>query len=229
MKKINNSAIRNRQSAFENKVHIIGIGPGSKDYLLPIAKREIKRADCLVGGKRLLSLFQHQDKEKISLENNFKEVIWYIKENRAKKKIVVLVSGDPGLYSFLGQISQVLKKEDYAVIPGISTLQIAFARVGETWQDTKIISLHGRRSGSLAEEVKTSPKVFLLTDLTFPPERIAAHLLDKGVENKKAIILENLSYPNERIVDTDLKNLSQMRGFGLCVMLILTQKTRGTP
>ncbi len=223
MKKINNSATPNLQSMLKNKVYIIGIGPGSEDYLLPVAKKEIERADCLVGGKRLLSLFQHQDKEKIYLEGNFKEIICYIKENRAKKRIAVLVSGDPGLYSLLGQLSRVLKKEEYVLIPGISALQIAFARIGESWQEVKIISLHGRRLGNLAEEVKISPRIFLFTDSRLPPEQIAAYLLDKGVENRRAIVLENLSYPNERVVDTNLKGLSKAKGFGLCVMVILTQ------
>ena len=46
-----------------NKIYIIGIGPGTEDYLLPIAKREIERADCLIGAKRLLSLFAELNKE----------------------------------------------------------------------------------------------------------------------------------------------------------------------
>ena len=105
-------------------------------------------------------------------------------------------------------------------------MQIAFARIGKSWREVKIISLHGRRLGNLAEEVKNSPQVFLFTDTRFPPEQIAAYLLDKGIENRRAIILENLSYPNERVVDTHLKSLSKAKGFGLCVMVILTQQAQ---
>ena len=203
-----------------NKVYIIGIGPGTEDYLLPIAKREIERADCLIGAERLLSLFRELTKEKIRLEGHFDNVIPYIKENRDKKKIAVLVSGDPGLYSFLGQLSKVLSKEEYVVIPGISAVQIAFAKIGENWQDAEIISLHGREFGNLAKEIETYTKIFLFTDLSFSPEKIAAYLLNKGIENRRAIVFENLTYPNERIIDTNLKNLSKMKGFGLCVMII---------
>ena len=203
-----------------NKIYIIGVGPGTRDYLLPIAKREIERADCLIGAERLLSLFAELTKEKIRLEGHFDNVIPYIKENRDKKKIAVLVSGDPGLYSFLGQLSKVLSKEEYVVIPGISAVQIAFAKIGENWQDAEIISLHGREFGNLAKEVKNYAKIFLFTDLSFPPEKIAAYLLDNGIKNRRAIVFESLTYPNERIIDTNLKNLSKMKGFGLCVMII---------
>jgi cobalt-precorrin-7 (C5)-methyltransferase len=203
-----------------NKVYIIGIGAGTEDYLLPIARKEIESSDCLIGGKRALRLFQPLRKEERLLEGDFEQVIPFLFKEREKKKIAVLVSGDPGLYSFLGTISQVLRKEDYVVIPGISTVQIAFARIGERWEDATILSLHGRKMDDLAAKVENSKKTFLFTDRSFPPHKIAAHLLEKGVENRRAIVMENLTYSDERIVDTNLKSLTGMEGFGLCVMII---------
>lgn len=202
------------------KVHVIGIGPGTIDYLLPVAKRAIEKADCLIGAGRFLSLFKHCDKKKMRLEGHFKEVILYIKKNKNKERIAVLVSGDPGLFSFLGQIRLALKREEYAVIPGISTLQLAFARIGESWYDAKIVSIHGRKRGDLVKEVKDSDKLFLFTDEKFPPQQIAGYLLNNGVKNRKAIVFEALGYPNERIVESDLSALSKKRGFGLCAMII---------
>jgi cobalt-precorrin-7 (C5)-methyltransferase len=205
-----------------NKVYIIGIGSGTEDYLLPIARKEIENSDCLIGGRRALRLFQLLHKEERLLEGNFDQVIPFLLKEREKKKIAVLVSGDPGLYSFLGTISRVLEKEDYVVIPGVSTVQIAFARIGARWEDATLLSLHGRKMDDLAGRVESSMKTFLFTDPGFPPEKIAAYLLEKGVENRRAIVMENLTYPDERIVDADLKSLSRMEGFGLCVMIILS-------
>lgn len=202
------------------KVYIIGIGSGTEEYLLPIARREIEASDCLIGGKRVLRLFRDLHKEEVLLEGNFEKVIPFLLKEREKKKIALLVSGDPGLYSFLGRISRVLKREEYVVIPGISAVQIAFARIGEGWEDATIISLHGREADDLAMRVKESSKIFLFTDQNFPPEKIAVHLQEKGVENRRAIVMENLTYPNERILDTDLNHLAGMKGFGLCVMII---------
>lgn len=207
-----------------NKVYIIGIGSGTEDYLLPIARREIEASDCLIGGNRALGLFRDLHKEEIPLKGNFKKVIPYLLKEREKKKIAVLVSGDPGLYSFLGVLSRFLKRDEYVVIPGTSTLQIAFAKIGETWEDATIISLHGRKIDDLAERVKESSKVFLFTDSNFLPGTIAENLLKDGVENRRAIVFENLTYPNEKIVDTDLRQLSKMEGFGLCVMVIKKER-----
>ena len=203
-----------------NKVYVIGVGPGTEDYLLPVAKREIENSDCLIGGKRALGLFHDLHKEEVPLEGHFEEIIPYIEKNREKKKIALLVSGDPGLYSFLGRLSRVLRREEYVVIPGISAVQAAFAKMGEGWEDAKILSLHGRKIGNLAMEVKASAKVFLFTDGDFPPDKVADYLLEKGIGNRKAIVLEHLTYPNERIVETDLEHLKEMKEFGLCVMII---------
>lgn len=203
-----------------NKLRIIGVGTGAPDYLLPVAKKEIEKADCLIASKRLLSLFKRLKKEKIYLEGNFNDAILYIKKNLDKKRIAVLVSGDPGLYSFLERLKKDLKKESYEVIPGISALQVAFAKIGESWQDAKIISLHGRNSNNLVKEIKSSSTVFLFTDSHFPPDKIAAYLLKNGIENRRTVVFENLTYPKERILDTDLKKLTVIKDFGLCVMII---------
>jgi cobalt-precorrin-7 (C5)-methyltransferase len=214
-----------------NKIYIIGVGPGNADYLLPIAKKKIIKADCLIGAKRHLSLFKGLNKEKIYLKGDFEKTIQYIKKNKSKKKIAVLVSGDVGLYSLLGRIQKVFKKEEYEVIPGISSMQLAFARIGEQWNDVQIVSVHGRKLSDLAKTIKNSKKVFLFTDKDNSPDKIAKYLVAKSegqraksnMGNRRAIVFENLSYYNERIIDTDLKNLSKMRKFGLCVMIIIAK------
>lgn len=208
------------------KVHIIGIGPGGENYLLPAAKKEIENAECLVGAKRLIGLFHRLGKEEVVIEGHFNRVIPYLRKYKHKKKIAVLVSGDPGMYSLLDKIAKALKPQEYAVIPGISTLQLAFAKIGESWHDARVISLHGRKSGNLINDARLCNKVFLFTDSDFPPDKIAHYLLEGGLENRRAIILENLSYSNERIVDTDLKRLTRMKGWGLCAMIIESQKQK---
>src|SRR3989338_3029517 len=204
----------------KHKVNIIGIGSGTQEYLLPIAKRKIEGADTLIGAKRLIKLFRGLQKKEIPIEGHIYKALAYIKKHADKKRIALLVSGDPGFYSLMEGLSKKLDRCDYEVIPGISTIQLAFARIGESWRDAKIISLHGREVKNLAGQLKGHPKVFLFTDRNFTPDKIAKHLLCEGIENRKAVILENLSYPDERIIKTDLKRLSMMKGWNLCAMII---------
>lgn len=203
-----------------HKLYVIGVGPGQKDYILPVASSYIDNADCLIGAKRCLALFHNRAKKEIIFDGHLDKVISYIKRFKNKERIVFLVSGDPGMYSPLEKISRVFKKNEYAVVPGISTIQLAFARIGQGWSDAKIISLHGRKTGNLADKIRAHPKVFLLTDALFPPEKIAAYLLKEGIENRRVVVLENLSYKNEKILDTDFKRLAKRKCFGMCVMII---------
>src|SRR3989338_5896938 len=97
------------------KVSIIGVGPGTKDYILPIARREIEGCDCLIGARRHLSIFSSLGKEEVAIEGRFNEILSYIKRNKNKKRLAVLVSGDPGIYSLLEKISGELRPEEYTV------------------------------------------------------------------------------------------------------------------
>lgn len=205
-----------------NKIFIIGVGPGAREYVLPAALKRIKESGCLIGAQRTLDLFQELKKENVCFDGRLSRVVPYLKKHRKDKKIALLVSGDSGLYSLSQTIARHFPKNDYEVIPGISSLQLAFARIGESWQDVKTISLHGREVNSgLLKDVKKYPKVFIFSDDNFPPGAIARFLLAAGIKNRRAVVLENLSYPNERIVDTSLAKISKMKGFGLCVMIIL--------
>ena len=191
------------------KVYIIGIGPGSKDYIPPVVCQKIEKADCLIGAPRLLSLFSNETKIFIILKDNYAEVIEYIKKNKEKKSIALLVSGDPGFYSFSAQITGKLKREEYEIIPGISSLQIACARIGESWQGMKVISLHGKNISGLEQSIQDHPKLFLLCDYKNTPAQIASYLFQKGIQERECIVFKNLSLQDEQILFSDIRSLQR--------------------
>ena len=202
------------------KVYIVGIGPGTEDYLLPVAKKIILSSDTLIGGQRQLLLFRGLKKKKIPLQGKFEEILCYIRENKDQEKIAILVSGDPCLYSFLGWISRRMDVQDYEVIPGISSFQVAFARIKKTWENASIISLHGRPLERLIPAMQNNKTLAIFTDYKNTPSKIASYLLEQGIKNRKVFIAENLTYPEEKILKTDLKELSMGKEFGLCVMIL---------
>ncbi len=202
------------------KVYIVGIGSGAEDYLLPVAKKIILSSDTLIGGQRQLLLFRELKKKKITLEGKFEEILRYVRENKEREKIAILVSGDPCLYSFLGWISRRMDVQDYEVIPGISSFQVAFARIKKTWENALIISLHGRPIERLIPAMRNNKTLVIFTDYKNTPSKIASYLLGQGIKNRTVFIAENLTYPEEKILKTDLKKLSMGKEFGLCVMIL---------
>ncbi len=210
-----------------NKVTIVGCGPGSKKYMTWYALQQINSAEVLVGSRRLLSLFPDADADTYVLSNNYKLLITRIVSlSKKNKKVVVLVSGDPGFFSYSKLIVDKLGVEKCEVIPGISSVQMAFAKIGRTWNDAYFMSLHGR-SGKLAAVVKRisdNDKVAVLTDSANNVKLIAKKLLETGIKERKIFVCENLSLENERIRQFDVSSILKIRVSDLNVVIFLDEE-----
>lgn len=206
-----------------NIVNIVGVGPGTKDYLTPIALQTIQTADVLIGGQRNLELFSDLNQEKFIIKNNLSEMINFIRAKYESYKITVIASGDPGLYGIVSFISKHLKPNEFTVIPGISSVQLAFARLQMPWQDAVILSTHGRTIDKVMELLINLPKVAVLTDAKTTPGFIAQELTKRGVSNKDAWVCVNLSYPDEEIKCFSIAELAANPKYENCI-LVLTDK-----
>lgn len=200
------------------KIVVIGVGPGSKEYLTPIAKEAVKEAEVLIGGRRQLSLFPDK-KPRMEIGKDLDGVLKFIRENQ-DKKIAVLTSGDPGFYSILGRLLENFPREDIEIIPGISSMQLCFAKAKMMWHDAEFISLHGRETSGLIEKAKNSRKLAILTDERMPPNNVASMLVDEGITGRRVVVCEGLTQYNERIEESTLEEISKKSFSGNCVMVI---------
>lgn len=205
----------------EHIITVVGIGPGSPDYLLPVASRAIKNATVIVGSKRSLETFAAGNAVQKVIDSDIAGVIEFINNQLPMNDIVVMASGDPGFYSILAAIKANFDRSQVLVIPGISSVQLAFARIGELWQDAILTSLHGRDQKSEDLKYYTNKKLGILTDGINSPKVIAQRLMLLGwPEDSKVWLCENLSYENERIIPAKLREILNINGFSHCVMVV---------
>lgn len=202
-----------------NKVSIVGIGPGHRDYILPMAYKIIEASDTLVGAKRNLEIFTSYNKEQYVYNKGLQHMSDYIINNKDAKKITVVVSGDAGFYSLLDYLKQKLGEENIEVIPGISSFQYMFSKIKKSYKDYGLYSLHGREI-DICKLLHCNRGIFLLTDNRNSPDVIANTLIKEGYHNCKMIIGENLSYDNENIVIDTPNNISLMKFSSLSVVVI---------
>ncbi len=209
----------------ENKITIIGCGPGSKKYLAGHTLQQINNAGVLIGSRRLLSLFPDVDADTYILNKNYKLLISRIVSLSKSKKVVVLVSGDPGFFSYSKLIINKVGIENCEVIPGISSVQLAFAKIGKSWNDACFVSLHGRtgRFSSVIRKIRENDKVAILTDNSNNVRVIARKLIDEGLKDRKIIICENLSLEKERIREFDVTSILKIQVRDLNVIIILDE------
>lgn len=204
----------------QKKIIIAGIGPGDKSYITPVALEKIQSAKFLLGGRRALKDFSSADQEIFPITADLESAINFIREKILIDNVVVMVSGDPGYYSMLDLIKKNFPLEIIEVIPSISAMQLAFAKLSLSWHDAKLLSFHGRRPND--EDLKFTPQKILgmLTDAKFNSATISQILIDNGWDkNSKLAICSRLSYPDEKIILTTLEKAINSDPVKHCILI----------
>jgi cobalt-precorrin-7 (C5)-methyltransferase len=113
---------------------------------------------------------------------------------RLPEDAVVLSTGDPMLGG--------LGRRGIEVIPGISSLQVACARLGVPWERVAVVSAHhGSVENAIelaVEEIGRGRAVFMLTAPGFDTSALALRLAAASIDCT-IYTLEDLGYPEERI------------------------------
>jgi precorrin-6B C5,15-methyltransferase / cobalt-precorrin-6B C5,C15-methyltransferase len=178
-------------------VFVVGMGLSARD--LTAAQLEIvQSADILMGGRRLLAQFEALPMEKSVITGKVDETVEFIRDRRKNSRIVVLASGDPLFFGIGARIVGDLGPEQVTVLPNVTSIAAAFARIKEPWSGAEIVSLHGRDSRyKLLAALKSHVVVAALTDVRQSPQWLARWLLDRGVETVRMAVFENLGAPDE--------------------------------
>ncbi len=176
------------------KIIGVGCGPG---LLTEQAIREISRAECIYGSDRAIDLA----KSYIPADCTVKTIDDFKQLKKLPENAVILSTGDPMLAG-LGYLSG-------EVIPGISSFQLATARLKIPVSQVSVIVAHGKGHEKgmqdTVTEVNTGKIVFLLADPKFDVEDLYARLAALRVPLKIALC-ENLGYPHERILIGDIQS-----------------------
>ncbi len=177
---------------------ICGIGPGHPDYILPVVHEKVSTAEVLIGGKRQLELFPQYSKERYLFSGQLDELKTAIEEFIGKT-IVVLVSGDTGFYSLRKFICNTFTDIKHEFIPGISSFQYFYAKLGLGYENACLLSLHGKEAGYI-DKLQDNESVFLLTDSRHTYMSIAQTLVSNDLGQCVLHIGSRLSYEDEKII-----------------------------
>lgn len=210
----------------ENKIYIIGIGPGSSEYLTKKAIDTVKSSDYTVGSTRAIDLFDDVNNK---LAFNVKDLLDKLEKGVdlaiEGNTVSILSTGDPGFSGVLNTVLRIANdknfpKEKIEVIPGISSLQLAAARNHIQWDNANVMTFHGRENIEDILKVINNGK----TTIALPSKKVrdmAQFLLDNGVnENRQVVVCERLSYDDEKIVQSTLKDISSSEFTYMCIMII---------
>ena len=222
-----------------NPCRVIGVLDDGAASLSPTALAYVRNADVIIGGARTLALFERECKPNAvrhDLTKRLKEVPEWVRAARNDHlACVVLATGDPLCHGIAPYLAQHLCVDALDILPNLSTLQLACARVGLAWQDARIVSVHARDAGEwargstpahglygLAQALRRESRLLVLTSPDNSPDRIARLLLAEGLaDDFHMAVAENLLQPEERVLaDLNPIEAAQMSFADLNVVLL---------
>jgi precorrin-6Y C5,15-methyltransferase (decarboxylating) len=180
---------------------VIGIGHDGPAGLSADARAHVAAARVLAGGRRHLAFFPEWAGERIVIDGDLAAVVGRLRERYRRERTVVLASGDPLFYGIGRVLLESFPREDLLFLPHVSSVQLAFARVKETWEDARVVSLHGRPLEALRPAVEArAAKIAVLTDGNNHPGVVADFLRRLGAAEDYALwVCENLGGADERV------------------------------
>ncbi|MBA4685865.1 MAG: precorrin-6A reductase [Candidatus Galacturonibacter soehngenii] len=202
----------------KRKIHVVGIGIGTKKYMTLEAIEAIEQADIIFGAKRMLGAVNQYHKPMMQLYKK-RDIHQFLKEHDMYQNIAVLVSGDVGFYSAAKEFQEYFKEDQVTYVAGLSSLAYFCARIGKSWEDVSTISNHGQKVNTV-EYVRRNSKVFSLLGGKNNASTILQELLECGFHELSIWIGENLGYETEKITFGNPEQLLTKDYESLCVMYI---------
>lgn len=186
------------------KIVGVGAGPG---LLTEEAIKTIENATLIYGSPRSIELV----KRYIGSGSVVKVIEDYKALRSLPNEAVVLSTGDP----LLGGLGY-LKGE---IVPGISSMQLACARLKVSLLKVVPVTFHGRKTDPelVAAEISRGKSVFILTDESTDMNGLCGYLERKGLATDVAV-LTDLGYPEEKIIIADTSHPPRTPGLS-CVII----------
>ena len=216
------------------EICLAGIGMGSKVGQTQEVQHAIETADILLGAERMIERYSAKiEKRPYYMTEQILPYLEQLQENgiTAQKdplRVTVLFSGDTGFYSGCRKLYVALQEAvaigalnaEVRILPGISSVATLAARVGESYEDAAILSMHGKKLNRLSTTVESHEKVFLLTSGSEDIRKIGRSLAEAGLTDCEVTVGYQLSYPEESIRILTPGQCEEIAGEGLYTCLI---------
>jgi len=141
-------------------------------------------------------------------------------ESNSAKRMVIVAGGDPLFYGVARYLCERLGKDRFEVLPHVSSMQLAFARVKESWEEAYLTNLATHSLEEVLDRIRIAEVVGPFTSEAHDPPAIARQLLSQGLDYFRAYVCENLGAPDERVTQGELTDIQTMEFSPLNVMIL---------
>ena len=199
------------------KVTVIGIGPGSEACLTVEAKAALADCNAVIGAKSVIESLQTA--KPVYTEFLPEKVRAVLDAHPTICHAAVVMRGDVGFYSGTKKLLAVLDGYEVKILPGISSVVYFAAKLGTSWDDAALISLHGREA-NLIPTVKNNHNIFALTGGENTVDAVCRKLCEFGYGELSVTVGEKLSFLDEKITHGCAADFAGMAFDSLAVLYI---------
>lgn len=204
----------------EAKIHIIGVGSDGLSGLTSRARDLLLSADILYGSDHALALVADAPGRKERLGADLQEAVKTLEGQLGRQRVALVASGDPLFYGVARYLCDRLGKDHFEVLPHVSSMQLAFARIKESWEEAFLTNLATHSLDNVLDRIRVAEVVGLFTSERDDPPAIARQLLARGLDYFRAYVCENLGGRDERVTQGELSDIAEMEFDPLNVMIL---------
>lgn len=203
-------------------IHVIGMEPEGLDTRDPRFSHFFQTCRILAGGSRHLESLSGplpEELEKIVIRSNIDELCEQLNAFSGSSSgknncAVVLASGDPLFYGIGSRLLSRIPRDGIRFYPATTLVQRAFSLLGESWEDVRIASFHGRDPERLIPLLKQENRLALYTPGSEGPARILELIRMAGRTPGRFRVVENIGITGERIHQFQPENFDAIRQTG---------------
>lgn len=206
---------------FTHKVIVLGVGDDGAESLTGSARQHLAAAEIVIGPERLARMVAPANAEVVTFGTDLAALEQRLRLDQGARRTVVLATGDPLFYGVARFLVDRLGKENFEVIPHVSSMQLAFARIMESWDEAYLTNVAHHPPEEIVERIRSAEKVGLFTTEAYPPPAIARDLLREGINYFRCYVCENLGTRNEIITQGTVSEIAEMDFGPLNVMILV--------
>jgi len=202
------------------KIPIVGVGPDGLAGLTLRSRELLTSAELVFGSDQVLRLLPELTAERVRIGTDLPSIVERIKTNAGGKRMAIVSIGDPLFYGTARYLCDKVGPDLFEVVPHISSMQLAFARLKETWEEAYLTDLSTKSLDDVLDKIRGAETVGLFTSEAYTPGRIAQELLARGIDYFRATVCENLGGKDERITQGELRDLQTMAFDPLNILIL---------
>lgn len=178
-------------------VRVTVVGIGADGHLPPAARAQVEGAEVLLGGERHLALAPVVAGQVRAAWPRPLAGLPDLLAEHAGRRVVALASGDPLVSGIGTTLIRLLGPDAVEVVPAVSSVALARARMAWSAEESTVVSLVGRDVAALRRELVAGARLLVLSSDETTPLAVAELLDADGFDDTRMTVLGDLGTPAE--------------------------------